>query len=107
MLEDSILPISRVKLLASRRSAGKELMFKGEKIAVEELTSDSFLGVDMALFSAGGGISERFVPEAVKHGTVVVDNTSHFRMDPNVPLVVPEVNEVALMNHQGVVACPN
>lgn len=107
MLEESILPISRMKLFASKRSAGKELTFKGKKIAVEELTSDSFLGVDIALFSAGGGISERFVPEAIKHGVVVVDNTSYFRMDSNVPLIVPEVNEAALMNHQGLIACPN
>ncbi|MDR0922534.1 MAG: aspartate-semialdehyde dehydrogenase [Lactobacillales bacterium] len=107
MLEETTLPIQSVKFLASARSAGKELKFKNETVVVEELTPESFVGVDIALFSAGGGISKVFAPEAVKRGAVVVDNTSHFRMDPNVPLVVPEVNEHALKEHKGIIACPN
>lgn len=107
MLENTTLPLKKVTLLASKRSAGKELTFKGTKLVVEELVPDSFEGVDIALFSAGGGISKQFAPEAVKRGAVVVDNTSHFRMDPNVPLVVPEVNKHALKNHQGIIANPN
>ncbi|MDH6363721.1 aspartate-semialdehyde dehydrogenase [Enterococcus sp. PF1-24] len=107
MLEETTLPLKEVKLLASKRSAGKELLFKGQPIKIEELVPESFEGVDIALFSAGGGISKVFAPEAVKRGAVVVDNTSHFRMDPNVPLVVPEVNPEALKNHQGIIANPN
>ncbi len=87
LLEDSSLPLGTVKFLASKRSAGKQLSFKGETQTIEELVPDSFEGVDLALFSAGGGISAKFAPEAVKRGAVVVDNTSHFRMDPEVPLV--------------------
>ncbi|MBP2099582.1 aspartate-semialdehyde dehydrogenase [Enterococcus rivorum] len=107
MLENTTLPLKKVTLLASKRSAGKELTFKGTKLIVEELLPESFEGIDIALFSAGGGISKQFAPEAVKRGAVVVDNTSHFRMDPNVPLVVPEVNKQALKNHQGIIANPN
>ena len=107
MLEDSSLPLGTVKFLASKRSAGKQLSFKGESQTIEELVPDSFEGIDLALFSAGGGISAKFAPEAVKRGTVVVDNTSHYRMDPNVPLVVPEVNAEALREHKGIIANPN
>lgn len=107
LLENSSLPIGTVKFLASKRSAGKQLSFKGETQTIEELVPDSFEGVDLALFSAGGGISAKFAPEAVKRGAVVVDNTSHFRMDPEVPLVVPEVNPEALRNHKGIIANPN
>lgn len=107
MLEDTSLPINKVTLLASKRSAGKELTFKGEKLLVEELVPESFEGIDIALFSAGGGISKQFAPEAVKRGAVVVDNTSHFRMDSEVPLVVPEVNKHALKRHKGIIANPN
>jgi len=107
MLEDSTLPVSQIKLLASKRSEGCELTFKAKTVLVEELTTASFIGVDIALFSAGGSVSEKFAPEAVKAGAVVIDNTSHFRMDPDVPLVVPEVNENALYKHQGIIACPN
>lgn len=107
MLEQSSLPINKVTLLASKRSAGKRLMFKGQELEVEELVPDSFNDVDIALFSAGGGISKQFAPEAVKRGAVVVDNTSHFRMDPEVPLVVPEVNKEALKRHKGIIANPN
>ncbi|KRL01376.1 aspartate-semialdehyde dehydrogenase [Liquorilactobacillus capillatus] len=107
MLEQSTLPIASVKYLASKRSAGKVLKFKKQDIVVEELVPESFEGIDLALFSAGGGVSKKFAPEAIKRGTVVVDNTSAFRMDPEVPLVVPEVNEDALYQHKGLIANPN
>lgn len=107
MLEESELPIKNVKYLASKRSAGKKLKFKDEDIIVEELVPDSFEGIDLALFSAGGGVSKRFAPEAVRRGAVVVDNTSAFRMEQGVPLVVPEVNEDALYEHKGLIANPN
>ncbi|MDR0846428.1 MAG: aspartate-semialdehyde dehydrogenase [Lactobacillales bacterium] len=107
MLEGTTLPIDNVKLLASARSAGKTLEFKGEELVIEELTEDSFTGIDVALFSAGGGISAKFAPAAVKAGAIVIDNTSHFRMDPNTPLVVPEVNAHALKGHNGIIANPN
>ncbi|MGX7203468.1 aspartate-semialdehyde dehydrogenase [Enterococcus plantarum] len=107
MLEATSLPMNQVKLLASKRSAGKEVTFKGQTLVIEELVPESFTGVDIALFSAGGTISKQFAPEAVKRGAVVVDNTSHFRMDPEVPLVVPEVNAEALKRHKGIIANPN
>ncbi|MBL1230093.1 aspartate-semialdehyde dehydrogenase [Enterococcus sp. BWB1-3] len=107
MLEQTKLPIKRVKLLASKRSAGKELTFNNKTLVVEELVPESFEDVDIALFSAGGGISKVFAPEAVKRGAVVIDNTSHFRMAQDVPLVVPEVNKAALKNHKGIIANPN
>lgn len=107
MLEQSNLPIDRVRLLASARSAGKTLVYKGQEIVIEETTEDTFDGVDIALFSAGGSTSAKFAPHAVKAGAVVVDNTSYFRQNPEVPLVVPEVNGHALADHKGIVACPN
>lgn len=107
MLEQTTLPIKEVKLLASKRSAGKTAVFNGKELVIEELVPDSFEGIDIALFSAGGSISKQFAPEAVKRGAVVVDNTSHFRMDPEVPLVVPEVNKEALKKHKGIIANPN
>ncbi|WP_146621774.1 aspartate-semialdehyde dehydrogenase [Enterococcus florum] len=107
MLEETSMPLGEVKFLASFRSAGKELTFKGETKVIEELVPESFEGVDLALFSAGGGISAKFAPEAVKRGAVVVDNTSHFRMAEDVPLVVPEVNPEALRQHNGIIANPN
>lgn len=107
LLQEVNLPIERVKALASKRSAGKTLAFKDQVLTIEELTADSFEGVDIALFSAGGGISEIFAPEAVKRGAVVIDNTSHFRMVPGIPLVVPEVNPESLKTHQGIIANPN
>ena len=107
LLQEVNLPIERVKALASKRSAGKTLAFKDQVLTIEELTADSFEGVDIALFSAGGGISEIFAPEAVKRGAVVIDNTSHFRMVPGIPLVVPEVNPESLKMHQGIIANPN
>lgn len=108
MLEEStVLPIKKVKLLSSIRSAGKVLQYKGQDVVVEELTEDSFGDVDIALFSAGGSVSAKYAPYAVKSGAVVVDNTSHFRMNENAPLVVPEVNAHALDSHKGIIACPN
>ena len=107
LLAETSLPIASVRLLASKRSAGQEIQFKGQPLIVEELVPESFEGIDLALFSAGGSISEKFAPEAVKRGAVVVDNTSHFRMAKDVPLVVPEVNPEALKNHQGIIANPN
>jgi len=106
-LEARGFPLSRLKLLASPRSAGKTLPFRGEELVVEALDEASFEGVDIALFSAGSGISKRYAAAAVKAGAVVVDNSSAFRMDPDVPLVVPEVNAAALAGHRGVIANPN
>lgn len=106
-LEQSTIPVKSVKLLASAKSAGKQLSFKGQPITVEETTPDSFDGVDIVLSSAGGSVSKKFLPEAVKRGAVCVDNTSAFRMEPDIPLVVPEVNEEALKNHHGIIANPN
>lgn len=108
-LEDRDFPIRSIKLLASRRSLGRRLQFKGEEIPVEELTEGSFKGVDLALFSAGGGTSETFAPAAARAGCVVVDNSSAWRMDPDVPLVVPEVNPHAVAGYtaKGIIANPN
>ncbi|SFV40756.1 aspartate-semialdehyde dehydrogenase [Ligilactobacillus acidipiscis] len=107
MLEQSSLPIADVKLLASQRSAGKVLKFAVKNLQVQEAVPASFEDVDLAFFSAGGSVSKKLAPEAVKRGAVVIDNTSAFRMDPSVPLVVPEVNEQALTKHQGLIANPN
>lgn len=107
MLEESILPIDKVRFLASARSAGKILKFKGQDIVIEETTEASFDGVDIALFSAGGSTSAKYAPYAVKAGAVVVDNTSYFRQDSKTPLVVPEVNAHALDRHNGIISCPN
>ncbi|TVP84240.1 MAG: aspartate-semialdehyde dehydrogenase [Alkalicoccus sp.] len=106
-LERLDFPVASLKLLSSKRSAGKKIKFKGEEITVEEAKPESFEGIQLALFSAGGSISKALAPEAVKRGAVVVDNTSAFRMDEEVPLVVPEVNEHALQNHKGIIANPN
>ena len=106
-LAQSTIPVKHVKLLASKKSAGKTLQFKGQPVTVEETTPESFDGVDIVLSSAGGSVSKKFLPEAVKRGAVCVDNTSVFRMEPDVPLVVPEVNEAALKDHHGIVANPN
>ena len=90
-LEKRNFPVGKLTLLASARSAGKKLKFKGTDITVTELTKDSFAGIDIALFSAGGSISKEFAPIAAKAGCVVVDNSSAFRQVPDVPLVVPEI----------------
>jgi aspartate-semialdehyde dehydrogenase len=94
-------------LLASARSAGKELPFRGQPVTVQELTADSFKGIDIALFSAGGSISREFAPKAVKAGCVVIDNSSAFRMDDAVPLVIPEINAADIAQHKGIIANPN
>jgi aspartate-semialdehyde dehydrogenase len=107
VLERRNFPVASLRLLASPRSAGKKLTFRGKDVTVEPLTPDSFGGVDIALFSAGGGISKEYAPHAVKAGAVVVDNSSAFRMDPEVPLVVPEINADAAASHRGIIANPN
>jgi aspartate-semialdehyde dehydrogenase len=106
-LEQRKFPLSELRLLASARSAGKSMKFRGADIQVQELTDQSLQGVDIALFSAGGAQSKRFAPAAVKAGAVVVDNSSAFRMDTNVPLVVPEINAGELLKHHGIIANPN
>lgn len=106
-LADRNFPISKLTLLSSKRSAGKKLTFKGQEIVIQEATPESFEGVQLALFSAGGAVSKALAPEAVKRGAIVVDNTSAFRMDPDIPLVVPEVNEADLHKHNGIIANPN
>jgi len=106
-LEQRKFPLAELRLLASARSVGKKMKFRGADVAVQELTDDSLKGVDIALFSAGGAQSKRFAPAAVKAGAVVVDNSSAFRMDPNTPLVVPEINAEALRTHHGIIANPN
>nr|WP_106784299.1 aspartate-semialdehyde dehydrogenase [Lysinibacillus timonensis] len=100
-------PIKHIKFLASSRSAGKEIEFNGQTYTIEEATPEAFEGVDVALFSAGGSVSAKLAPEAAKRGAVVIDNTSHFRMHPDVPLVVPEVNREDLAKHNGIIANPN
>ncbi len=108
-LEERKFPVKSLTLLASSRSVGRTLDFRGDAIPVAELTTDSFKGIDIALFSAGGGTSEKFAPFAAKDGCVVIDNSSAWRMDPAVPLVVPEVNPhaVALFRNKGIIANPN
>lgn len=106
-LEQRNFPLSNLRLFASARSAGKTLPFRGKPVKVEELTEDSFGGIDIALFSAGGSQSRKYAPAAVRAGTVVIDNSSAFRMDPEVPLVVPEINPEALRAHRGIIANPN
>ncbi|MDQ0253658.1 aspartate-semialdehyde dehydrogenase [Evansella vedderi] len=106
-LERLNFPVASLLPLSSKRSAGKKITFKGEEITVQEATPESFEGIQLALFSAGGSVSKALAPEAVKRGAIVVDNTSAFRMDPNIPLVVPEVNEQDLKEHNGIIANPN
>lgn len=107
ILEQRDFPFDSLKMLASIRSKGREIGFKGKTYIVEELGKDSFRGIDIALFSAGGGRSREFAPAAVQAGAVVVDNSSAFRMDPNVPLVIPEINADAIARHKGIIANPN
>ena len=106
-LEQRNFPLAELRLLASARSVGKKMKFRGGDLSVQELTDKSLEGVDIALFSAGGAQSKRFAPAAVKAGAVVVDNSSAFRMDPNTPLVVPEINAGAMAKHNGIIANPN
>src|SRR3989338_2005051 len=109
VLEERVFPVGKLCLLASERSAGKLLEFHGKQTRVEVLKEDSFKGIDIALFSAGGSVSARFAPVAASAGAVVVDNTSYFRMEPDIPLVVPEVNarEIACYKNRGIIANPN
>lgn len=107
LLEERDFPVNTLKLLSSARSAGKKVIFKGQEVTVEEATPDSFEGVHIALFSAGGDISKDLAPHAVRHGAVCIDNTNAFRMDPNTPLVVPEVNSDRIADHNGIIANPN
>ena len=107
ILEERDFPFDSLKMLASSRSAGKKIEFKGKEYTVEELGENSFERVDIALFSAGGGRSKQFAPAAVKAGAVVVDNSSAFRMDADVPLVIPEINAEAIAGHNGIIANPN
>jgi len=107
VLERRNFPVSRLKLLASARSAGRSLKFRDEELSVETLTANSFEGVEIALFSAGAGISRQFAQAAVASGAVVVDNSSAFRMESSVPLVIPEINPDAAAYHHGILANPN
>ncbi len=108
-LEQRNFPVKKLKLLASSRSVGKTITFRGQEIEVEELTENSFKGVDIGLFSPGGSVSLKFAPIAAASGCVVIDNTSAFRMEKDIPLVVPEVNEHAIKNYKsrGIIANPN
>ncbi|RJX26896.1 MAG: aspartate-semialdehyde dehydrogenase [Desulfurivibrio sp.] len=109
VLERRNFPVKELRLLASERSVGKKLVFKGKEIAVQLLTKDAFAGINVALFSAGGSRSLEFAPAAAAAGAVVVDNSSAFRMEPDIPLVVPEVNpqDIALYRNRGIIANPN
>ncbi|MSR66065.1 MAG: aspartate-semialdehyde dehydrogenase [Pedosphaera sp.] len=106
-LEKRCFPVGQLTLLASARSAGKSLKFRGRPVVVRELTKEAFAGVDFALFSAGASISKEYAPAAVEAGAVVIDNSSAFRMDPSVPLVVPEINAADARHHAGIIANPN
>ncbi|HEX9758620.1 MAG TPA: aspartate-semialdehyde dehydrogenase [Nitrospiria bacterium] len=107
ILEERSFPVEQLLVFASERSEGNSLIFQNKKATVQTVSSDSFNGIDIALFSAGAKLSQQYAPVAVKAGAVVIDNSSAFRMDPNVPLVVPEVNPDALKGHQGIIANPN
>lgn len=107
LLHERNFPVRELRAFASARSAGMKVSFAGESVTVEKLSADSFKGIDLALFSAGTEQSREFAPLAVKAGAVVIDKSNAFRMDPNVPLVVPEINGEAARNHKGILACPN
>jgi aspartate-semialdehyde dehydrogenase len=107
IIEERNFPFQSLKVLASSRSAGKKMSFKGKEYTVEEMTKDSFKGIDIALFSAGASRSREFAPAAAKSGAVVVDNSSAYRMDPEVPLVIPEINPQMIQKHKGIIANPN
>ena len=107
VLQQRKFPLRSLRLLASSRSAGKKVKFNGDELVIEELTDSSFKGIDLVLASAGGSISKKFAPAAIKAGAVIVDNTSAFRMDPEIPLVVPEVNPEHIKWHKGIIANPN
>lgn len=107
LLDERNFPIAELKLLASKKSAGKKEVFRGREISIEEARPDSFAGIDLVLSSAGGAISRELAPHAVKAGALVIDNTSAYRMDPNVPLVIPEINPEQIKKHKGIIANPN
>jgi aspartate-semialdehyde dehydrogenase len=107
ILEERKFPVTQLRAFASERSVGKTITFKGESVKVERVGPGAFKGVELALFSAGSAQSREYAPQAVKAGAVVVDKSSAFRMDPTVPLVVPEINAHAVKGHRGIVACPN
>ena len=107
LLESREFPLASLRLLASERSAGRQLPFRNRPHSVELLTKDAFAGIDIAFFSAGGSRSREFAPAAVKAGALVIDNSSAFRMDPNVPLVIPEINPEDIATHNGIIANPN
>ncbi|MGM0508167.1 MAG: aspartate-semialdehyde dehydrogenase [Fusobacteriota bacterium] len=107
VLDDRNFPLESLSLFASKRSAGKKIKFKGEDLVVKELTEDFYKDIDIALFSAGSGISKKFAPIAAKNNVIVIDNSSAFRMDDDVPLVVPEVNPEDVKNNKGIIANPN
>ncbi len=107
ILEERKFPVGDIRFLASDRSHGKEIEFNGKIHRVETLTPESFRGIDVALFSAGAATSKEFAPHAVRAGTLVIDNSSAYRMDPDVPLVVPEVNRKMIFHHKGIIANPN
>lgn len=107
ILEERNFPVSELVLLASERTEGERIQFNDKNVVVQKLGKDSFQNVDIALFSAGAELSLEFAPVAKRSGAVVIDNSSAFRMDPNVPLVVPEVNASAVLKHDGIIANPN
>ena len=107
ILEERSFPIEKVVPLASERSLGKEVSYRGESMPIEVLNANSFEGIDIALFSAGSEVSRYFSPLAAQSGAVVIDNSSAFRMDPKVPLVVPEINPEDIKKHRGIIANPN
>ena len=107
ILEQRNFPFDSLRMLASSRSAGKKIEFKGKQYIVEEMTDKSFDGIDIALFSAGGSRSKQFAQAVKDAGAVMIDNSSAFRMDPNVPLVVPEINPEAIKDNKGIIANPN
>ena len=107
LLEERRFPVGELRLLASPRSAGRKIKFRGEELVVHAVGEDSFRGIDIAFFSAGGGVSKEWAPKAVASGALVIDNSSAFRLDPEVPLVVPEVNRDAIRSHRGIIANPN
>ncbi|WP_053375772.1 aspartate-semialdehyde dehydrogenase [Paenibacillus sp. FJAT-27812] len=107
LLDSRNFPIKELKLLSSARSAGTKLAFKGQELTVEEATPDSFKGIEIALFSAGGDVTKALAPHAVEHGAICIDNTNAYRLDENTPLVVPEVNIEKVSEHKGIIANPN
>ncbi len=107
LLEERGFPVGELRAFASERSVGKTVKFAGEAVKIERLGPDAFKGVEIAFFSAGSTQSREFAPQAVKAGAIVIDKSSAFRMDPAVPLVVPEINSHAIRAHQGIIACPN